>query len=165
MDGLLLFASDESCLTDIQDQLSARFKMTDLGEISHYLGMEVDVEVGKQISLRQTTYLKKILDRFQMAGCKPVSVPINSNVANFFFLFEQQADQATIKWYQSAIGSFMWPAVHTQSDISYSVGVLSRYCRNPSSIQYNLITQIFQYLAGTLELGIKFKYDATDILI
>ena len=44
---LLLFASDKLCLTDIQDQLSPRFKMNNLVEISQYLGMEVDVEVGK----------------------------------------------------------------------------------------------------------------------
>ena len=51
VDNLLLFASDEPRLTDIQDQLDARFKMTNLGEISYYLGIEVDVEVGKEISL------------------------------------------------------------------------------------------------------------------
>ncbi len=113
VDKLLLFASDKSRLTDIQDQLSARFKMTNLGEVSHYLGIEVDVEVGKQISPRQTVYLKKILERFQMTDCKPVSVPINESVANFHLPSDQQADRATIKWYQSAIGSFMWSALYT----------------------------------------------------
>ena len=164
VDDLLLFASDESRLTNIQDQLSARFKMTNLGDISHYLGMEVDVEPGK-ISLRQTTYLKKILERFQMTDCKPVSIPMNPGVANSLLPSEHQADRATIKWYQSAIGSLMWPAVHTRPDISYSVGVLSRYCANPGPIHCNLVIQIFRYLAGTLELGITFKSNVTDELV
>ena len=43
VDDLLLFGSDESCLINIQDQLSACFKMINLGKISDYLGMEVDV--------------------------------------------------------------------------------------------------------------------------
>ena len=43
---LLFFGSDEYRFTDIQDQLSVQFKMIDLGEIPHYLGMEIDVEVG-----------------------------------------------------------------------------------------------------------------------
>ncbi len=165
MDDLLRFASDKSRLTDIQDQLSARFKMTNLGEVSHYLGMEVDVEVGKQISLRQTVYLKKMLERFQMTDCKPVSVPMNPGVANGLFPSDQQADRATIEWYQSAIGSLLWPAVHTRPDISYSVGVLSRYYANPGSTNCNLLIQIFRYLAGTLELGITFKSDSTDGLV
>ena len=165
VDDLLLFASDESRLTDIQDQLSARFKMTNLGEVSHYLGMEVDVEVGKQISLRQTVYLKKMLERFQMTDCKPVSVPMNPGVANSLLPSDQQADRATIKWYQSAIGSLIWPAVHTRPDISYSTGVFSRYYVNLSPINCNLVTQIFRYSAGALELGITFRSDATDELV
>ncbi len=165
VDDLLLFASDKLRLIDIQNQLSARFQMTNLGEVSHYLGMEIDAEVRERISLRQTVYLKKIPERFQMTDCKPVSIPMNPGVANSLLLSDQQTDRATIKWYQSAISSLMWPAVHTRPDISYSVGVLSRYCANPGLIHCNLVTQIFRYLAGTLKLGITFRSDATDELV
>lgn len=34
---------------------------SNLREISHYLGKEVDVKVGQKISLRQITYSQKIL--------------------------------------------------------------------------------------------------------
>jgi len=43
MDNLLLFSLDMKRMDEIQENLSARFKMTDLGQISHYLGIEVDV--------------------------------------------------------------------------------------------------------------------------
>ena len=99
--------------------------MTDLGDISHYLGMEVDYILGDKITLRQSTYLKKVLDRFDMTDCKPASLPMNPGVANSLQPFDGTADPKTIKWYQSAIGSLMWPAVHTRPDIAYSVGVLS----------------------------------------
>ncbi len=80
-DDLLLFGFDESCLLNIQDQLRTSFKMTDLGEISHYLVSEVDVET-ERISLRKTTYIKKILERFQMTDCKLSSIPMNPGVAS-----------------------------------------------------------------------------------
>ena len=54
--------------------------MTDLGVISHYLGMEIDCVVGEKITLCQGTYLKKKLDRFKMTGCKPATVPMNPGV-------------------------------------------------------------------------------------
>ena len=60
VDDLFLFGFDKSWLTKIQVQLRAHFEMTDLGEISHYLGIKVDVETEK-ISWQQTTYIKKIL--------------------------------------------------------------------------------------------------------
>ena len=59
----------------------------------------------------------------------------------------------------------MWPDVHTRPEISYSVGILSRYCANPGPIHCNLVVQIFWYLAGTLKLGITFRSDATDELV
>ncbi len=59
----------------------------------------------------------------------------------------------------------MWPSVHIQPDISYSVGVLSRYFANQGFINCNLVIQIFRYLAGTLDLGIRFESDITDELV
>lgn len=45
------------------------------------------------------------------------------------------------------------------------MGVLSQYCKNLGLLYCNLITQIFQYLAGTLELGIRFRADVTYELV
>ncbi len=92
VDDLLIFGSDDSRLIDIQDKLNARLKMTNLGGISHYLGMEVDVDVGRKISWRQTIYPKKVLERFQMTDCKPTSVPMNPGLANSLLQSEKQAD-------------------------------------------------------------------------
>ena len=45
------------------------------------------------------------------------------------------------------------------------MGVFRRYYANPGFGNCNLGTQIFRYLAGTLELGIRLKSDATDELV
>ena len=165
VDDLLIFGSDIARLEDVQQKLRDRFKMTDLGDISHYLGMEVDHVVGEKITLRQSTYLRKVLNRFKMTECKPASVPMNPGVANSLLPYHGNADKATIKWYQSAIGSLMWLAVHTRPDIAYSVGVLSRYCSNPGPTHCNLVIQIFRYLSGTLDLKITFTANSEDDLV
>ena len=100
-----------------------------------------------------------------MTDCKPSSIPMNPGVANSPLFSEHQAYRATIQWYQSAIGFLMRPSVHTPPDISYSIGVLSRYCANPGPILFNLVMRIFRYLAGTLELGVIFKSNVTDELV
>ena len=101
VDDLLLFGADIPRLEFIQKQLSDRFKMTDLGDVSHYLGMEVDVDVGKSITIRQTTYLK-VLERFGMTDCKPSSIPMDPGVASSLLPSEQVADKAIISWYQQS---------------------------------------------------------------
>ena len=43
IDDLLIFSANKSKMEALKEKLSSRFKMTDLGAISYYLGIEVDV--------------------------------------------------------------------------------------------------------------------------
>ena len=127
VDVLLVFGAENNPkIDDVMQNLRDRFQMTDLGEVSHYLGMEIDTNLQKKIiTLRQSTYLKKILHRYGMSDCQPVKIPISPGVANSLITPDAQADKGTISWYQSAVGAFMWPAIHSRSDLAYSVGVLA----------------------------------------
>ncbi len=165
VNDLLFFRADISRLEDIQQKLHDRFKMTDLGDISYYLRMEVDDVVGEKITFSQSTYLKKMLDWFKMTECKPATVSMNLGVANSLLSYDVNTDKATIKWYQSVIGSFMWPAVHICPDIAYSVGVLSCYCSNPGPTHCNLVVQVFWYLSSTSGLGITFNANSENDLV
>ena len=166
VDDLLIFGTDQGGRIDaIKSALKSTYEMTDLGEISHYLGMEINHSVGDKITLTQSVYIRKILARFGMQGCKTASIPIDLGVANSLLPFAGQADHGTIVWYQSVTGSVMWPAVHTRPDIAYAVGVLSRYSGNPGPVHCSLITQVLRYLAGTIDVGITFCADSPDELI
>ncbi len=165
IDDLLLFGSDPSRLEEIQWSLRDRFKMTDLDDISHYPEIKVDYILGDKITLRQSTYLKKVLDHFDMTDFKPASLPIYPGVANLLQHFDGTADPEIIKWYQSTIRSLMWPAVHACPDIAYSVRVLSRYSSNPRSTNCSLVVQVFRYLFGTLDLRITFQADSSYKLV
>lgn len=166
VDDLLIFGKDASKLQQLQHELKSRFRMTDLGEVSHYLGIEVDVSADKStITLRQTTYIKKVLSRFNMLDSRPVSTPMEPGIGNTLTPSEDQADKETITWYQSVVGSLMWPAIHTRPDIAYAVGVLSRYCSNPSSLHCKYLQRIMRYLAGTLDVGLVFRRNTQDDIV
>lgn len=139
--------------------------MTNLRNISHYLGMQVNHVVGKKITLCQSTYLVKVFNRFKMTKYKPAFIPIDLRVANFLLLYNGNADKETIKQYQLAIRSLIWLAVYICPEIAYSVGVLNCYCSNPGLIYCNLIIQIFRYLSGTFDLEITFTANSEDDLV
>lgn len=120
------WALTNSSIQNIQKQLRGHFKISSLGELSHQLGMEADVKTGG-ISLQQTTYIKKILQQFQMTNCKSSSISMNLGVANSLCSFYFPADRPTINFYQSAIHSVIQPAVNSQPDISHSVRDLRLY--------------------------------------
>lgn len=99
--------------------------MTDLRYIFHYLKIQVNHVIRKKITLYKNTYFKKIFDRFKMTDYKPVSIPMNPGIGNLLLLYNRNINKETIKWYQSAIGSFIWPAIYTRLDIAYIVGVFN----------------------------------------
>ncbi len=165
VDELLIFGLNVPRLEDVQQKLRDRYKMTDLGDIFHYLGMQVNHVIGEKITLYQSTYLKKILDHFKITECKPASIPMDPRIANSLLPYDGNADKETIKLHQSAIGSLIWPAVYTRPDTAYSVGVLSRYCSNPGSTNCNLVIQIFRYLSKNFDLGITFTADSENELV
>lgn len=166
VDDLFIFGKDTPKVQQLQYELKSRFRMTDLGEVSHYLGIEVDVNSDKSvITLQQTTYLKKVLSRFNMLNSTPISTPMDPGAGNTIMPSEDQADKETITWYQSVVGSLMWPAMHTRPDIAYAVGVLSRYCSNPGPLHCKYLQRIMRYLASTLDVGLVFRGNTGNDLV
>lgn len=66
--------------------------MTNLREISHYLDIEINIEVKKKISLYQTIYFIKKLEYFRIADYKLASIFISTDITNSLFSSENQAD-------------------------------------------------------------------------
>ncbi len=94
---LLIIGEDLNIINGLKNKLSERFCMTDLGSISHYLGMSV-TRTGESVSLDQKSHLEKVLLRFGMDICKPASLPMHPEVFNSMLHApeNQQADTDTI---------------------------------------------------------------------
>ena len=57
--------------------LSLNFKMNDMGEVNYVLGVKILRDRSKRLlGLSQKTYIKKILEWFQMQNCKPIDTHI-----------------------------------------------------------------------------------------
>ncbi|SLM38385.1 Reverse transcriptase, RNA-dependent DNA polymerase [Lasallia pustulata] len=158
VDDILFFGAPnnkqiQDAIQDLQDQ----FQMTDLGEVSHYLGMEIDNNVEKKIvTLLQSTYLKKIVSHYGFEGCRPAKVPMSPGVPNSLDPNTSQATKDTITWYQSAVGALMWPVMHSRPDSTQSVAVLAQLCSNSSNIHIALVKQVLRYISGIIDKGLVF---------
>jgi hypothetical protein len=96
VDDLLFFGPDMAGIAKIQNKLKERFKMSDLGELSHYLDMKITI-TPEQVQLTQKTYMIKVLRQFDMLGCNPISTFMKAGVANSLISVETEANEATIK--------------------------------------------------------------------
>ncbi|XP_051117795.1 secreted RxLR effector protein 161-like [Andrographis paniculata] len=109
--------------------------------------------------LYQSSYVKKVLNRFCMTDAKPSSVPLASN----FILSKDQCPKSEndVKYmmnvpYTSAVGSIMYLMVCTRPDLAYSISCLSRYMANPGVEHWNALKCVFKYLVDTIDVGLVF---------
>jgi Reverse transcriptase (RNA-dependent DNA polymerase) len=67
VDDILLIGNDISMLDSVKSSLSRVFSMKDLGEATYILGIQIFRERSKRlIGLSQSTYIGKVLERFNM---------------------------------------------------------------------------------------------------
>ena len=82
--------------------LNSRFKMTDLGKLSWFLGIQFECE-NNTIKMNQSRYIK-ILSKFSMADCKPHSTPCEMDITKT----SDKVDLIESKPYHEIIGSLIY---------------------------------------------------------
>jgi hypothetical protein len=79
VDDLIITGSDCDNIRSFKEEMAAVFKMSDLGFLHYYLGIEVKQSVSG-ILLSQGAYAKKIMERSDMTGCNLCHVPMEARL-------------------------------------------------------------------------------------
>ena len=90
---------------------------------------------------------------------------MNSDIANHIKTFTEQVNKKTIVYYQLTIKSLMWAATMTQSDLIYSMSILSCYLDNSDKEHLALLKTVFRYVSETLDIELTFTNNTADDLI
>ena len=78
VDDLIITGDNETEVQQTKTNLSVRFQMKDLGELKHFLGLEVD-RTKNVLFLCQHKYAQDLLKKYGMIECKLISTPIEVN--------------------------------------------------------------------------------------
>ena len=150
-------AKASSAGAQIQELLTAKYKMTDLGETRRFLRIEVMRE-DNGITLAQNRYIDAILRRFRTEEAHEVRFPMDPNVQlDNSICKDCKADNAL---YLSIVGSVMYVALATHPDISYCVTSLSRYNKDPLHMHLTAAKRVLRYLKHTRYHGIYYSKDS-----
>jgi len=76
VDDLLIAGKNGRDIAAVKAQLAGEFKMKDLGELKHFLGMKITRTPDGGISIDQSGYIRQVLERYGMSSSKPVSTPL-----------------------------------------------------------------------------------------
>ncbi|KAG6471152.1 hypothetical protein ZIOFF_072253 [Zingiber officinale] len=149
VDDLIVTGGSTEKINKFKQQMMTEFEISDLGLLSYYLGIEVEQQKSR-ISLRQSAYAKKILSQFKMANCNATKHPMEPKTQ---LHKDMEGTPVDATEYRRIIGCLRY-LLHTRPDLSYSVGMASRYMERPTIMHHRVVKQILRYLKGTIYFGL-----------
>jgi hypothetical protein len=149
VDNLIITGLGRENIRSFKEEMTAAFKMSDLGLLHYYLGIEVK-QSASGISLGQGAYGLKILESSDMIGCNPCHVPMEAHLK----LSKQSTHplmDATA--YQSIVESLRY-LVNTHPGLAFVVGYMSHFLEEPREDHLTTMKKILRYVTGTCNWGL-----------
>ena len=174
VDDIVITGTCRVMANEIKSALATEFSIKDIGQLDYYLGMQVTRNREQRlITMSQSTYIKNVVDRFNLGDSKPVSSPMIAGQV----MVQSDPD----KWsaadielmkstnYPEMVGSLMHAAVYTRPDVAFSVSQLARFMACPGPVHVQACKRVMRYLKGTdsysLKLGGESRSDFNCVLV
>ena len=159
VDDILITGKDPTLVEQKTKELKERFEMTDMGEVSRILGMEVthDYDEGA-LAITQTAYADNILERFGMQDANAAHTAGYGLELSAEQPEDKLLEAEATKLYQSITGSLLYLAQCTRYyDLCHAVNQPTRACSKPAEIHMTAAKHALRYLRGTTDLSIASK--------
>ena len=162
---------DKAEMKESVDALVAFYGIKKVAEAELVLGMRVKRDrTARTLTLDQEVYTRGVLEQAGMSESRAVGTPeeaAHSSEEGARMLAEasdaERAEAArALPMYASVVGQLLYAAVSTRPDIAHSVGILTRFLKAPTLLQWRAAKRVLRYLVGTAELGLVFGGRGAD---
>jgi hypothetical protein len=146
--------NDATWLTSFKAQLSARFKIKDMGDLFQILGMHITRDRStRTISLDKSKYLCDILAKYGMTDSKPSSFPVDPGLlAGLAHMTSSPLTDVAKDVYPSLMGSLHYAAVCTRPDVSTALSILGSAQASPTDAHMQPLKKVLRYPHGTIDM-------------
>jgi hypothetical protein len=151
VDDLIITDTSKEIINTFKLEMKDRFQMSDLGLLSYYLGIEVK-QGANGISLCQSAYVSKLLERCGLGSYNPNAFPMENRLKLSKL---STAEMVNATGYRSVIGALRY-LLHTWPDMTFPVGYLSRFLEAPREDHLIAVKRVLRYLAGTQSHGLHY---------
>lgn len=127
VDDILMSSNSDEMMMNLFNCMSKEFELKDLGEVKHFLGIEITKDDHGNYQLCQENYIDEIFKISGQQDAKISRFPLDLG-------YEKIIDQEFLKdnkEYQRLIGMLLYLATNTRPDISASVSILSQKKKMP----------------------------------
>ena len=158
VDDLTLVSPDLEVLIEIKRALAKKYKITDLGEISYMLKMEIKRDrKNKLLTISQKKYIDDVLQRFNASDLPSSPTPQTPGLK---LVPGRKLTEAEIKAqpypYRQLVGCFQYLVRGTRPDIANAVRELSKYLTCFNATHFKEARRLLQYLKHTQTHGLVF---------
>lgn len=158
VDDLFVTGTNKKIIDDFKRNMASKFDMSDLGKLTYYLGIEVSQD-AHGITLNQRRYAMKILEDAGMSKCNPTQTPMEFGLSLSKSLEEKEIDATSFRRNISCLRYLL----HTRPDLSFSVGVLSRFMHSPRESHGVALKQCLRYFQGSANFGLVFERSSCKV--
>lgn len=153
VDDFIVAATSLKCIAEVIATLRKRFVVKDLGQPTHYLGIQIhyDREKGSAV-INQKRYLEAILERFNMSYCNPTTTPMRTSQ-----LHDDDGQLIDTVPYRQAVGSLQYAATCTRLDLAYPTRVMASYNNAVTRARWAVVKEILRFVKGTIDHAIQYN--------
>jgi hypothetical protein len=144
----------------VKSSLQKNYEMTNLEHLHYFLGLQV-LQTQEGISPSQPKYAYDLLHCFHMNDCKPVPSPFQSGVKLSISGTSPKVDATLYGQLVSNLSYF----THIHLSISFVVGLIARYMKEPHKSHWKATKMILWCIRGTIQFGIQCSSRESPMLV
>lgn len=145
VDDMLVASTDDTQVKHIVNCLKDEFELTCLGEVRHFLGVEVQRN-DSVFKLRLPIYIDQLIAKFGMDQAKTANSPMDPGFVKTVDISEDLADATK---YRSLVGGILYLAVTVRPDLAVSASILGRKFAKPNERDWSAAKRVLRYLKAT----------------
>jgi len=149
VDDIIFGAINESFCKEFAKYMQDEFKMSIIRALNFFLGLQIK-QTKDDIFINQSKYIKYLLKIFGMEHVKKTDKPIGTSIK---LDMDENDKNVDITKYRGMIGSLLYLTV-SRPNIMFIVCLCACFQVCPKKSHVNAVKCIFQYLHGTINLGL-----------
>jgi transposase InsO family protein len=158
VDDCLIAAKSIAQIQPILASIAKFWEIKDMGTPTDFLGISIVRPVPSSIAIHQSEYINKLADLYDVRSLPPRSLPLDPKIN---FVKEMGPLMQHPERYRALIGALLHLANCTRPDISFAIGVLSRYSQAPCDQHWDAALGLLQYCLFTHDLALHYGAQAS----
>jgi hypothetical protein len=153
VDDGILSASNQNVLNEVKNELQKRYKIKIQTENMEYLKLKLHKK-NDHIYLEQTNYIIALAEKFKVTTARKIYTPMETG-------FDASVEDGDLKEignevpYRALIGSLLYIARQTRSEITYAVNLLCQHVTKPRAKHWKAAKRILIYLYTTKDMCLR----------